>query len=55
MDFRKLIRAIKKEPYLLPFSNEVLNIVARFEAYSFLDKYLGYHKIPLRIDINKKL
>jgi hypothetical protein len=43
VDFRKLNKATKKNPYLLPFSNEVLNIVARYEAYSFLDGYLGYH------------
>ncbi len=33
VDFRKLNRATKKDPYPLPFSNEVLDIVARYEAY----------------------
>ncbi len=34
VNFKKLNKAIKKNPYPLPFSNEVLNIVTRYEAYS---------------------
>jgi hypothetical protein len=45
MDFRKLNEATKKNPYPLPFSNEILNIVIGYGAYSFLDGYLGYHQI----------
>jgi hypothetical protein len=45
IDFKKLNVAIKKDPYPLPFTQEVLSIVARYEAYSFLDGYLGYHQI----------
>jgi len=37
VDFIKLNKATKKNPYPLPFSDEVLNIVARYDAYSFLD------------------
>ncbi len=33
VDFKKLNKATKKNPYPLPFSDEVLNIVARYEAY----------------------
>ncbi len=40
VDFRKLNKATKKNPYYLSFSNEVLNIITRFEAYSFLNGYL---------------
>jgi hypothetical protein len=43
VDFRKLNAIMKKDPFPLPFTNEVLNIVARCEAYSFLDGYFGYH------------
>ncbi len=35
----------KKDPFPLPFIDEVLNIVTRCETYSFLDGYLGYHHI----------
>jgi len=45
VNFRKLNRVTKKNPYPLRFSNEILNIVARYEAYSFLEEYSGYHQI----------
>ncbi len=41
--FRKLNKATKQNPYHLPFSNEVLDIIVGYEAYSFLDGYSGYH------------
>ncbi len=45
IDFRKLNAATKKDPYPLPFTDEVLNTITWYEAYSFLDGYLGYHQI----------
>jgi len=39
INFKKLNAATKKDPYPLPFIDEVLNIVARYEAYIFLDGY----------------
>jgi hypothetical protein len=39
VDFKKFNKAPKEDPYPLPFSNELLNTVARYEAYSFLDGY----------------
>jgi hypothetical protein len=45
VDFKKLNATTKKDPLPLPFINEVLNIVVRCEAYSFLDGYFGYHHI----------
>jgi len=39
IDFRKLNVATKKDPYPLPFTDEMLNIVAGYEAYYFLDGY----------------
>jgi len=42
IDFRKLNEATKKDPYPLPFTDEVVNIVAGYEAYYFLDGYLRY-------------
>ncbi len=48
VDFRKLNKATKKDPYPLPFSNEILNTIARYEAYeSFLDGYSWYHHISI--------
>jgi hypothetical protein len=47
IDFRKLNVATKKDPYPLPFTYEVLNIITGYEAYSFLVGYLGYHQISI--------
>jgi hypothetical protein len=49
INFRKLNVATKKDPYPLPFTYEVLNTIARYEAYSFLDGYLGYHQISITL------
>jgi len=37
--FRKLNATTKKDPYPLPFRNEVLNTIVGYETYSFLDGY----------------
>jgi hypothetical protein len=42
IDFKKLNVAAKKDPYPLHVTNEVLNTIARYKAYSFLDGYSGY-------------
>jgi hypothetical protein len=39
VDFKKLNKTTKKNPYLLPFFYEVLNIVTWYETYSFLDGF----------------
>jgi hypothetical protein len=50
IDFKKLNVATKNDPYPLPFTNEMLNIVTRYETYSFLNGYLGYHQIFIAPD-----
>jgi len=47
IDFKILNVTTKKYPYPLPFMGEVLNIVVKYEAYSFLDGYSGYHQISI--------
>ncbi len=49
VDFKKLNMATKKDLYPLPFSNEVLNIITRYEAHSFLDGYFGSHQISIAL------
>jgi hypothetical protein len=39
VDFRKLNIATKKDPFLLPFTNEVVNTVVGQEVYTILDKF----------------
>jgi hypothetical protein len=43
--FQKLNATTKKDPYPLPFTNEVLNTIARHDVYSFLNGYFEYHQI----------
>jgi hypothetical protein len=45
IDFRKLNATTKKGPYPLPFTYEVLNTVAGYETFSFLNGYSRYHFI----------
>ncbi len=45
VDFKKLNATMKKDPFRLPFTNEVLNTLASCEAYSSLDGYFGYHQL----------
>ncbi len=47
IDFRKLNVATKKDPYPLPFIDEMLNIKASCETYYFLDGYSRYHQISI--------
>jgi hypothetical protein len=47
VDFKKLNATTKRDPYLLPFTYEVINIVAKHEVYTFLDKFLSYHQISI--------
>jgi len=47
VDFKKHNVATKKDPYPLPFSNEVLNIVIGHEVYTFFDGFSRYHKISI--------
>jgi hypothetical protein len=43
IDFRKLNVATKNDPYPLPFTYEMLNIIVGYEAYSLLNGYSRYH------------
>jgi hypothetical protein len=47
IDFRKLNVATKKDPYPLPFIDEMLNTLAGYKAYSFLDGYSRSHQISI--------
>jgi hypothetical protein len=42
VDFQKLNVAMKKDPYPLPFMEEVSDMVPRHEVYSILDDFLSY-------------
>jgi hypothetical protein len=37
------------------FTNEILNTIARYEAYYFLNGYLGYHQIFITLKDRYKI
>jgi hypothetical protein len=45
IDYRKLNAATKKDPYPLPFTEEVLDAMAGHAMYTFLDGHSGYYQI----------
>ena len=50
VDFKRLNAATKKDPYPLPFTDEVLNTVIGYAAYSFIDCFSGYHQVHIHAD-----
>jgi len=48
--FPKIACFHKNDPYLLPFMEEVLDMVARHEVYLFLYGFLGYHHITITLE-----
>jgi hypothetical protein len=50
VDFQKLNATIKKDPYPLPFMEEVLDMVAKHKVYAFLDEFSNYHHIVIALE-----
>nr|GFB71718.1 hypothetical protein [Tanacetum cinerariifolium] len=46
-DYRKLNDATRKDHFLLPFMDQMLERLAKNEFYCFLDGFLGYFQIPI--------
>nr|GEX32268.1 reverse transcriptase domain-containing protein [Tanacetum cinerariifolium] len=47
IDYRKLNDATRKDHFLLPFMDQMLERLARNEFYDFLDRFSGYFQIPI--------
>jgi hypothetical protein len=54
VDFKKFNATTKKNPYPLPFMDEVINIVVGHEVYTFLNGFLGYHQISITLENQHK-
>jgi hypothetical protein len=50
IDFKKLNITTKNDPYPLPFIDEILNTIAGYEVYPFLNGYSGYHQISIVLE-----
>jgi hypothetical protein len=49
VDLKKFNATTKKDPYSLPFIDEVINIRTRHEVYTFLDGFSRYHQISITL------
>ena len=47
IDYRKLNAATRKDHFLLPFIDQMLERLTGHEYYCFLDGYSGYNQIPI--------
>ena len=54
IDYRKLNSATKKDPFPLPFIDQILDRMARSSYFCFLDGYSGYSQITIYPDDQEK-
>jgi hypothetical protein len=54
IDYRKLNKVTKKDHFLLPFIDEMLERLVYHSFFCFLDGYSGYHQIPIHPDDQSK-
>ncbi len=54
IDFKPLNAATKKDPYPLPFLDEILDAVARYERYSVCDGFSGYFQMKIAMEDQEK-
>lgn len=54
IDYRKLNKTIKKDHFLLPFIDEMLERLVKHSFFYFLDVYSCYHQIPIHPDDQSK-
>ena len=54
INLKKVNAAPIRDHYLLPITDHVIERVAREEAYSFLDGFLGYNQISIDPKINTR-
>jgi hypothetical protein len=54
IDYRKLNKTTKKDHFLLPFIDEILERLTNHSFFCFLNGYSGYHQIPIHSDDQSK-
>ena len=54
VDYRKLNAATVMDAFPLPFMDKVLDAVADYECYNFLDGFSGYNQIRMHTDDQEK-
>lgn len=54
MDYRKLNKATRKDHFPLPYLDQLLDRLAGYAFYCFLDGYSGYNKISIAPEDREK-
>ncbi|MCO5611957.1 hypothetical protein L7F22_066217 [Adiantum nelumboides] len=54
VDYRKLNAQTIKDPFPLPFTNMMLDEIAKHEMYSFMDGYSGYNQLKIAPEDREK-
>ena len=54
IDYRMLNKATWKDHFPLPFTDEMLERLAKHSYFYYLDGYSGYHQIPIHPDDQSK-
>ena len=54
IDYRKLNDTIRKDHFLLPFIDQMIEKLSRHEYYCFLDGYSRYNQIPVAPEDQEK-
>ncbi len=54
LHFKKLNVVTKKDPYSLPFTNEVINTIVGDEVYTFMNEFSRYHQISIALEDQHK-
>ena len=54
IDYRKLNMVTRKNHFPLPFIDQILDMLARYECYCFLDSYSRYNQIAIAAEDEKK-
>lgn len=50
IDYRKLNKVARKDPFPLPFIDQMLERLAKHSHFCYLDGYLGFFQIPIHPD-----
>jgi hypothetical protein len=55
IDYRKLNKATRKDHFPLPFIDEMLERLAKYSYFCFLDGYSGFMQVPIYPDDQQKI
>ena len=54
VDFTDLNKAYPKDPFPMPWIDQLVDAIVGYPRMSFLDAFQGYHQIPLALDDQEK-